>query len=301
MLRLQPTKLPLATSAKPRATSTHALRDEAGFRSLVVKVRFQVVHNANSLMCIGNEDHHLNFNETDERKYLALLIGLLLERAFPDSSEFEHQCMSAGEALSRCLHHFGAATDDGWFIRLSLPKDWITNKARLAKITELPALVDVLEVLLSFEAQYGTVPLDYRTGQRVDFAADVSAILRQMGLLSRTSRPNDDFLLMMTNHHFIKPVSGNWDAEIEVLLKKLAVKTLDGAPDEYTAVVQRRSERPLTWASGYMNRHWRYGNWLSQQKIARSITYPHSALPIIVTNTIAEGGNTVFVPSGYRQ
>ena len=278
-----------------------ARAEEAAVRSLVAKVRFQVVHNANSLICIDNEDDHLNFNETDERKYLALMIGLLLERAFPDSSEFEHQCMSAGEALSRCLHHFGAATDDGWHIRLSMPKDWIRNKARLAKITELPALVDVLEVLLSFEAHYGTVPSDYRTGQRVDFAADVSAVLRQMDLLSRTSRPNDDFLLMMTNHHFIKPVNGNWDAKIEVLLKNLAVKTLDGAPDEYAAVVQRRSKRPITWAAGYMNRHWRYGNWLSQQKIARSITYHHGALPMIVTNTLADGGNTVFVPYGYRQ
>lgn len=243
----------------------------------------------------------MNFNETDERKYLALIIGLLLERAFPDSSEFEHQCMSAGEALSRCLHHLGAATDDGWFIRLSMPNDWIRNKARLVKMSELPALADVLEVLLSFESQYGTVPLDYRTGQRADFAADVSALLRQMGLLSRTSRPNDDFLLMMTNHYFIKPVNGNWDAKIEVLLKNLVVKTLDGAPDEYTAVIQRRSERPITWAAGYMNRRWRYGTWLSQEDIARSIIYSHSALPTIVTNTLIDGGNTVFVPNGYRQ
>ncbi|WP_192963704.1 hypothetical protein [Phycobacter azelaicus] len=243
----------------------------------------------------------MNFNETDERKHLAMMLGLLLERAFPDSSQFEHQCMSAGEALSRCFQHLGAATDDGWYIRLSMPKDWITNKARLAKMTELPALADVLEVLLSFEAQYGTVPLDYRTGQRADFATDVSALLRQMGLLDRTSRPNEDFLLMMTNHHFIKPVYGNWDAKIEVLLRNLAVRTLGGAPDEFAAVVQRRSKRPLTWAAGYMNRHWRYGHWLSQQEIVRSITYHHSALPTIVTNTLAEGGNTVFVPSGHLQ
>lgn len=182
-----------------------------------------------------------------------------------------------------------------------MPKDWITNKARLAKLTELPELADVLEVLLSFEAQYGIVPLDYRTGQRVEFATDVSALLRQMGLLSRTSRPNDDFLLMMANHYFIRPVNGNWDAKVEVLLKDLAVRTLGGAPDEFTAVVKRRSKRPLTWAAGFMERHWRYGYWLSQQEIARSITHHHRALPTIVTNTLAEGGSTVFVPTSYRQ
>ena len=106
---------------------------------------------------------------------------------------------------------------------------------------------------------------------------------------------------MMTNHYFIKPFDGYWDAKIEALLKDLAVKTLGGAPDEFGAVFDRRSKHPLTWAEGYMNRCWRYGHWLSQQEITRSITHHHSALPTIVTNTLAEGGNTVFVPLGYRQ
>ena len=184
-----------------------------------------------------------------------------------------------------------------------MPKDWIVNKARLTKLADLPALTDVLEVILLFEAQYGTgiVPSNYRTGQRVDFAKDVSALLRQLGLLSRTNIPTDYFLLMMTNHYFIKPVEGNWDSKIEVLLKDLAVRTLSGAPDEFAAVVQHRSKRPLTWAEGYMNSCSRYGYWLSQQEVARSITHHHSALPTIVTNTLAEGGNTVFVPPGYRK
>ena len=242
----------------------------------------------------------MDFDETDERRHLAVMLGLLLERAFPNSSEFEHQCMSAGEALSCCLEHIGAATDDGWTIRLTMPKDWITNKARVAKLADLPALTDVLEVVLLFEAQYGTVPVNYKTGQQVDFATDVCALLRQMGLLSRASIPNDCFLLMMTNHHFIKPVEGNWDAKIEVLLRNLAVRTLGGAPDEYTAVVQRRSKRPLTWAEGYMNRYWRYGTWLSQQEVTRSIALHHRALPTIVTNTLADGGKMVFVPAGHR-
>lgn len=243
----------------------------------------------------------MDFNETDERRVLARMLDLLLERAFPSSSEFEHQCMSAGEALACCFEQLGAAKDDGWNIQLTMPKDWIVNKARLAELAELPALADVLEVVLSFETQYGTVPVNYRTGQRVDFAADVSELLRQMGLLSSTSMPTDDFLLMMTNHHFIKPAKGNWDAKIEVLLKNLAVRTLGGAPDEFVAAVQHRSKRTLTWAEGYLNRHWRYGHWLSGQEIARSITHHHSALPTIVTNTLAEGGNRVFVPPGYRQ
>lgn len=229
------------------------------------------------------------------------MLGLLLDRAFPNSSEFEHQCMSAGEAMSRCFQRLDVATDDGWTIRLKMPKEWITNKARLASLTELPAITDVLEIVLLFETQYGSVPLNYRIGQEADFAKDVSELLRQMGLLSGTGIPNSDFLLVMANHHFIKPVGGTWDAKIEVLLKDLAVRTLSGAPDEFAAVVQRRSKHPLTWAVSYMNRRWRYGHWISQQEITRSITHRHSALPTIVTNTLAEGGKRVFVPFGYRE
>ena len=278
-----------------------AVRDFAAVTRGNVNVRFPVAPNALSLWRSLNEDLHLEFNEADERRYLAMMLGLLLERAFAHSSEFEHMCMSAGEALCSCLQHLDAAEDDGWSIHLTMPKDWIRNKVRLAKLTDLPAVSDVLEIALSFEAQYGTVPLDYQTGQRAQFASDISALLRQMGMLNRVGIPNDYFLLMMTNHHFLKPVNGMWNAKIEFLLKNLADKTLGGAPEEFTVVVRHQSKHPLTWAEGYLNRHWRYGHWLSDQELTRSITHHHSALPAIVINTLADGGNGVFVPVGYRQ
>lgn len=209
--------------------------------------------------------------------------------------------MSAGETLGVCLNHFGAARFSGTYLRLEMPIAWILNKVRIAPLSELPSLSDVLDVMLSYEAQYGTIPYDYSTGQYARFASDLSRLLQQMGLLSPTSIPSDRFLMMLVNHHFLKPRNGAWDATIEPLLMELANKTLKGAPDEYLNILRGRTERPLTWAEGYLARRWRYGTWLTDLQLARSIPRHHSALPMLITRTLAEGGDQVHVPLGYRR
>ncbi len=243
----------------------------------------------------------MELDESTEREHLVTLIELLLERAFGESREFDHRFMSAGEGLGVCLDHFGAARFSGTYLRLEMPIAWILNKVRIAPLPELPTLSDVLDVMLSYEAQYGTIPYDYRTGQRARFASDVSRLLQQMGLLSHTGIPSDRFLLTLVNHHFLKPIDGAWDAIVEPLLKELASKTLDGAPDEYLNVLGGRSVRPLTWAEGYLNLRWRYGTWLTDLQLARAITRHHNALPMLITRTLAEGGEQVHVPLGYRR
>ncbi|MEM7472584.1 MAG: hypothetical protein AAF340_14645 [Pseudomonadota bacterium] len=242
----------------------------------------------------------LEFSEAEEREYLAMMIGFLLERAFADSSEFEHQCMSAGEALSECLNHLDVARNDGWNIHLTMPRDWITNKIHLAKLNELPALVDVLETVLTFEAQYGTVPMDYTTGQKAVFAPDVSDLLCQIGLLSQLGIPSNDFLLIMTNHHFLQPVSGKWDAKIELMLKSLVNRTLNDAPEDYIALIEGRGKHPAKFGEGYLCQHWRYGKWLDQTEQRRAIRTNHPFLPPIVNETIIQNNGEVWVPLGYR-
>ncbi|WP_162561667.1 hypothetical protein [Yoonia vestfoldensis] len=125
----------------------------------------------------------MDLDEVSERRYLEMLIALLLKRAFANSSEFEHSCMSAGEALGACFEHFGAARNDGWKIRLTMPKDWILNKVRLAPMRDLPTSSDVLDVLLTFLSQYGTVPNLTDPFKSADFDPEVSGVLQEMRLI----------------------------------------------------------------------------------------------------------------------
>ncbi len=234
----------------------------------------------------------MEFDEDAERGHLAKLIALLLERAFGKSSEFDHMFMSAGEALGRCLCQFSAAHFDGSLLILEMPKTWIVNKVQCADLLELPALNDVVDVLLSFEAQYGIVPNDYQIGQKARFAADVTRVLCDLGLLNNQARPSDFFLMMMVNHYFLKPKNGVWDDEIELLLMSVAEETWDLAPSEYKNVILGDSERPLTWAEGYLERRWRYGIWLSERQLIRALNPSHSALPNIITRSLADGSNS---------
>lgn len=233
----------------------------------------------------------MEFNEETERSHLVTLIALLLERAFGTSKEFDHGFMSAGEALGCCLRKFDAARFDGSLVLLEMPDTWIVNKVRTAELCELPALIDVIDVLLLFEAQYGSVPTDYKIGQIARFDTDVTSVLCDLELLNNYARPSDFFLLMMVNHYFLKPTNGVWDDELELLLMSVAKQTWDLAPSEYKNVVLGNSERPLTWAEGYFERRCRYGTWLSERQLIRALDLSHSALPRIVTRSLAHEKN----------
>lgn len=231
----------------------------------------------------------MEFDEDTERRHLVTLIALLLDRAFGKSSEFDHGFMSAGEALGDCLCRFGAARINAPLVTREMPNTWIINKVRSAELFELPALNDVLDVLLSFEAEYGIVPRDYQIGQTARFDVDVTEILNDLGLLNSHSRPSDLFLLIMINHYILKPKNGVWDDELELLLMPLAKKTWELAPIEYKNVVLGNSERPLTWAEGILEHRWRYGNWLSEGQLRRALDRSYSALPRVITRSLANG------------
>jgi hypothetical protein len=200
--------------------------------------------------------------------------------------------MSAGETLGRCLRQFNAARFEGSLIILEMPDTWIINKVRNADLLELPALNDVVDALLSFEAQYGTVPSNYKIGQIAHFDNDVTSVLCDLGLLNNHARPSDFFLLMMVNHYFLEPKNGVWDDALELLLMSVAKETWDLAPSEYKNVVLGNSERPLTWAEGYLQRRWRYGAWLSERQLIRALDPSHPALPKIVTRSLADDRNS---------
>ena len=99
---------------------------------------------------------------------------------------------------------------------------------------------------------------------------------------------------MMVNHYFLKPRRGAWGDELELLLMSLAKETWDLAPNEYRSVVLGNSERPLTWAEGYLERRWRYGNWLSGRQLKRALDPFHSALPGLVTRSLAGGSDSAI-------
>ena len=256
--------------------------------------RFRIACAFDNLTKKHFRDIYLEFDEDTERRHLQTLIAYLLRRAFGKTTEFDHQFISAGEALGDCLCHIGAATIDGSWVKLRMPSNWIANKVRCAELIELPALIDVLDVLLSFGGQYTFAPRFDESEKTVRFPSDVTEVLCDLGLLDPTSHPSDLFLLMMLNHHFLKPENSVWKDEIELLITSLAEKTWDLAPIEFKDVFVGNSDYPLTWAEGYLERSWRYGNWLSDSQLKRALWTPHSALPWIVCRVLA-GGNADLI------
>ena len=95
----------------------------------------------------------MNLDEATERKHLASIISILLDRAFRESSEFNHMFMCAGEDLAECLLHLEVAEVDRAIIKLTASKDSILEKIATAPISEVPMVGDALDVLLGIEAQ----------------------------------------------------------------------------------------------------------------------------------------------------
>ncbi len=232
---------------------------------------------------------------------MSSLLGLMLERSFTGRSEFDHRFMSAGQALGRCLEHFGAIEWKGSSIVLKVSEQDIMMKIERARISELPALSDVLDVLLKFLGQYGTVPKLTDPLRYAEFDLGVSKILREMQLLDENHVVHRALWPSLVDHFFLLPNMGGWNENVRNELWNLCTVTWDDAPEEFKAFIEGRSDYRATWAEGYMMKHWRYGRWLTEQEEARSIETRLSFLAGIVCRTLMNGSKEVYVPPKFLQ
>ncbi|MEP3844525.1 MAG: hypothetical protein ABJM43_04185 [Paracoccaceae bacterium] len=238
----------------------------------------------------------LGFEENIERKHLSSIYELMLDRSFNGRSEFDHMFMSAGEGLGRSLEYLNAVEWQGSSIILKMSKQNILRKLEEAPAIELPLITDVLDVLLTFLGQYARVPKLTNPFMYADFDSAVLEILREMRLLDGQYIAHRSLWLFLVDHYFLMPAQGGWNENVRHALKSVCEMTLASAPEEFKAIIEGRSDRPVSWAEGYLSRSWRQGHWLTEQEEARSIGSAHSFLPVIVCHTLMNPSKEVYVP-----
>lgn len=243
----------------------------------------------------------LDFDDQTERKHLISIYELMLERSFDGGSEFDHMFMSAGEGLGRSLEHLGAVKWEGSSIILKMSEQDILTRIEELPTAALPALTDVIDVLLTFLSQYAAVPKLTNPFRYAEFDSGVSAILQTMGLLDSQHVADRSFWLFLVDHYFLLPTSAGWNDNVRDELRGVCNTTWAHAPEEFKAIIEGRSDRPATWAQGYMSKHWRHGHWLTVEEEARSITQGHSFLPVIICNTLMTENEEVYVPPKFLQ
>lgn len=207
--------------------------------------------------------------------------------------------MSAGEVLGRLLDHLDAVRWEGSLLILKMSENEALKILKSAPLAELPGLSDTLDVVLSFLAQYGTVPKLTKPNRYADFDREVSNLLQEMDLLDHQSLPRPEFLLFMINHYFLVPEIGGWDKSVLEELTRVCRKTWVGAPREFKDIYLGNSERPITWAEGYMRRRWRYGCWLTTVEQSRSVAPAHPFLPLAISKSLANKNHEIYVPPKY--
>lgn len=243
----------------------------------------------------------LNFDEKTERKHLSSIFKLMLDRSFDGGSEFDHMFMSAGEDFGRILEHLGAVSWEGSSIILKMSEEDILKKIEESPIVALPALTDIVDVLLTFLGQYASLPKLTNPFRYAEFDFGVAPILKEMRLLDSQHVADRSFWLFLIDHYSILPDLGGWNDNVRDELRNVCDITWADGPEEFRAVFEGRSDRPVTWAEGYMRNHWRHGHWLTVQEEARSITQGHSFLPMIVCNTLMNENREVYVPPKFLQ
>ena len=239
-------------------------------------------------------------DDTAERAHLLSLTRLLLDRSFGDEDVFDHGCMSAGEGLGTALEHMGVARFDGSELRLDTAPDQVMRHVAQAPLSDLPALIDLLDVTLSFVAQYGTVPQLTRGDLTMDFDAEMAAILTRMDLLDDQGCARPAFLPIAINHYFITPAPEGWHDTVAPVLQQLCKATMRDAPEAFRDLVAGRADRPASNAEGVLRAHWRYGHWLSDTEQARALDTGHPFLPAIIAKTLILNEYRLWLPTGRR-
>lgn len=241
----------------------------------------------------------LDFDEKTERKHMSSIYEFMLDRSFDGRSEFDHMFMSAGEGLGRSLEHLGAIDWKGSSIVLKIPEREGIAKIDELPVAELPLLTDVLDVLLTFLRQYAKVPKLTNPFRLADFDSPASVILKEMRLLNDEHVAQRSLWLFLVDHCLLLPAMGVWNENVCEELKRVCETTWTDAPEEFKAVIEGRSDRPVIWAEGYMRKHWRHGQWLTAQDEARSLAPGHSFLPKVVCHTLMNENKEVYVPSKF--
>jgi hypothetical protein len=218
------------------------------------------------------------FDEQATRKHLRAMYQILVKRSFGDGTEFEHMFMSAGTGLAASLDPLGAIERKGSFIILIKPVEAILEGLYRIPVSQLPAVSDVLDVLLTFLGQYDHLPQLTRPDRYADFDGEVAKVLREMGLLDHQSVPQPSLLPVLISHYILNKTDEGWDSRVEDLLADLSDQAWQSAPRDFSDALLGRSGRPQTWCEGNLRRRWRYGEWLTDKQANDRFGYSHSGL-----------------------
>lgn len=237
-----------------------------------------------------------DFDEATARSHLKSLYKIILDRTFGEDPEFDHAFRASREGILASLVYLGAL-DPQELRTLKMSEDEISEYIENAPFDALPELVDVLDVLLTFLSEFGTVPKPAKLERYAEFDFEVSPVLQSMGLLDHQCVPRPIFWPILINQRLLIPTDGIWDGRLIETIDHLCEMTLKGAPQVFGECLSGNSVHPATWGVGLLRRTWRYGQWLTEGQISRTLVQDYTELPCLVWKSLTSSRANVQSPA----
>lgn len=227
--------------------------------------------------------------ETEERRFVRRLVECILADSFGDSFFLESLFWGNQKDMVGLVTAIGPASINGDRFVLHGGPDAVLERIDRFGLSQLPCLEDTLQVALGVSYhRHGRLPEWSDPHSAPQFEPRFRSILFDLGLVSADGVPDTKFYPFLISAWLLGPCKGtlfegdaNWHPDVARVLESLCDRTWNNAPEDFRNRLRSNDEHHARRARGMLGTMWRYGYWLSEAELDRTIDLTH--LPLAET------------------